>query len=194
MIIDAETDELINQLNNETKTEQSAPPEFEGKEVSEAIIDDPDKPAKVEEPAISASQAQSVAMMWVKRFSSFMKIVFTPIYKKTILVKGDIEKMRDFTKANAGKSEREMETIIHSDHELAPVANRFERYVKAVDEIPLDKDEMEELAKPLSELIIKYKAMQLSPEWMLVIAIGFAMLPRLAHLMPDLSQLLSKSE
>lgn len=158
---------------------------------AQGTFDEPAKP-KAEAAEVknwTPDQAKTTAISWVKRFSSVMKIIFTPLYRKTILAPGDAEKMQNFVRANKALNEKEKEAAMHSDHELSKVADRFDKYIKACEDIPLNADEIEDLAQPLSELIIKYKNLQLGPEWMLAIAAGFITLPRLAPLMPDMSKI-----
>lgn len=158
-------------------------------DVLKGNFEEPEKQVKEDVKVYTSDQAKATAISWVKKFSSIMKIIFAPLYRKTILAPGDEEKMREFVNKNKALSEKEKEAAIHSDHELSKVADRFDKYVKAIDDIPLNADEIEDLAQPLSELIIKYKNLQLGPEWTLAIAAGFITLPRLAPLMPDLSKI-----
>lgn len=158
---------------------------------AQGTFDEPAKP-KAEAAEVKTwtpDQAKTTAISWVKRFSSIMKFVFTPLYRKTILAKGDVEKMQNFVRENRALSEKEKEAAMHSDHELSKVADRFDKYLKACEEIPLNADEIEELSQPLSELIIKYKNLQLGPEWMLAIGVGFVSVSRLVPLFPDLSKI-----
>lgn len=162
---------------------------------SKGSFDEPEKPKETPEVKNwTPDQAKSTAISWVKKFSSIMKMVFTPLYRKTILAPGDAEKMQNFVRENRALSEKEKESAMHSDHELSKVADRFDKYIKACEDIPLNADEIEDLAQPLSELIIKYRNLQLGPEWMLVIAAGFITLPRLAPLMPDMSKIFAGGE
>lgn len=191
-------EDLINELNEKTDTsaaggthpihvEHTGPDDFSA----------PAEPVKQEtppEPPFSLEKAKSNAVSWVKRFSTLMKSAFVPLYKWTVLAKGDIKKMEDFTRDNKGKSEQQVEDALHSDHELWPVANRFDKYMAAVKEIALTDEEINDIAEPLSELIMKYKKLQLSPEWMLAIAVFFVMLPRLQPMMPDLSKIFNSAQ
>lgn len=195
--------DLINQLRMETEgaqmrktpdvvdveAEPVTTPSTDSEPTPLGNFEEPVKEVKEEIKTYTPDQAKATAISWVKKFSSIMKIIFAPLYRKTILAPGDEEKMRDFVRKNQSLSEKDKEAAIHSDHELSKVADRFDKYVKAIDDIPLNADEIEDLAQPLSELIIKYKNLQLGPEWTLAIAAGFITLPRLATLMPDLSKM-----
>ncbi len=142
----------------------------------------------------TADKAKATANTWVKWFNSFMKLSFPWFYKKTILEKGDEKKMADFVRLHRGKTEKEMQDIISNDDNLWPVQNRFDRYLKAMEAAPLSSEEMEFIAEPLSELIIKYRWMQLGPEWSLVIAVLLIMLPRLEPVIPGLKKAFSSDE
>jgi hypothetical protein len=148
----------------------------------EPVVDELQQQAP--EPEFTSSAAKSTARRYLQMASSFLKLILRPIYKKTILQKQDISKMAEFNRKNSGKSEKQMEEALHSESEMWPVVNRFERYMKAVKEIPFDDDELEMMATPLSELIIKHKALRLSPEWMMVIAVSMVMLPRITNMIP----------
>lgn len=173
-----EVQTLIEQLNNESFDQTNTVIEEAKAETNEGPKQ-PNPNAPVDEP-ITAAKAQSMAQRWVKTFSSVMKFGFSFLYKKTILQPGDEKAMGDFVRDHKGQSEKEMQDAIHTGHPLFDVSNRFEKYMKAVEEIPLSQDEIDSIAEPLQELIIKYKNLQLGPEWMLVISVGIVMLPRLS--------------
>lgn len=190
--------DLIDQLKQETEQAPIAPQVFTPDDTETTSFE----PATTEhlkdqedpDPTITQDKASSMARSWVKMFSSLMKLVFKPIYKKTILAKGDIEKMEAFRQKNAGMSEKQMEEALHSEHDLYPVANRFDRFMKAVEDLPLDQDEIDSIANPLSEVIVKYRKLQLGPEWMLLFAVCLVMVPRLSPMMPDLSKIFASAD
>lgn len=198
-------DDLINDLRQETENaglgrstaqEPASDPASEpidSGDAGEYHFDPPSGESERVEPQLDSGAAKSIAMRYVKMFSSFMKMILTPLYRVTILEKDDIEKMREFNQKNRGKSEKEMDEAVHSDHEMWPVVNRFDQYMKAIKEIPLDDDEKEMIATPLGEVIQKYKSLQLSPEWMLLIAVAMVMLPRIVKLIPDVNKAEAKS-
>lgn len=198
-----DVNELISELSNETEndqreaSQQQAPqpkPEF-NKTDFDLEQEPTDKPESQINNTITPDKAKSTAQTWIKWFNSLMKMGFPYLYKKSVLKKGDQEKMNEFvrTQKAAGQSERQMEEAISSDNELWPVKNRFDKYLKACDEIPLSQDEIDYIAEPLSELIIKYKFMQLSPEWSLVIAVLIVMLPRFEPFMPGIGKIISSA-
>lgn len=194
-------DSLIDDLNQRTTSQEP---------ITEAVVDEapesaqqgafeqpPAPPVDLPEsdiPSWSMSKAKATATRWVKMFSSFMVMMLKPAYRSTILVKGDVQKMADFTQTHKGKSEQEMEAELKQSPEMQQVANRFDKYMKAVQDSPLAEDEIEMLADPLAECILKYKHLQLGPEWSLVLAALVIITPRLTPMMPDLSQILSKAQ
>lgn len=186
------TDDLLNELKEQTESRQGQEETPDANSVESTFEEVPatlrinnDEPEPVE---IDAKTHKSAAR-YVKMFSALMKMVFKPIYRRTLLEPGDIEKMRDLQNKNRGRSDKSIDEVISSDSELWPVVNRFDKYMKAVDEIALDKEEIEMLAEPLAEVMHKYKKSILSPEWTLVISAGMIMVPRLAPMMPDISSI-----
>ncbi len=184
-------EELIAKLNAESA---EATPEVKVEETKSTPDQEVNAPLEEKQTAppvkdISTDKARSMATRWVKTFSSAMKVFFSWSYKKTILKPGDEQAMAEFVKAHKGQSEKEMQDAITNDSPMYDVSNRFDKYLKACESIPLDQDEIDSIAEPLEELIIKYKNLQLTPEWMLVISVGLVMLPRVTPLMPDLSKL-----
>lgn len=194
--------DLINDLNKATENDvrETATLNEEPPAPNKDDFSAPEPPPLNDSGAPKASEifttekAKSTAHTWVKWFNSLMKMSFPWFYEKTVLRKGDKEKMSDFVARNKDKSEVEMSYLSATDPEMRPVTNRFERYAKACEQVPLSEDEMNMIAEPLSELIIKYKAMQLGPEWSLVIAVFIVMLPRFEPLMPGLGQLFTKAQ
>ncbi len=187
---EVEVEKMIADLNNQSETNQPAPPVVEElKTVEEPVKTEqksaPDQVVK----DISPDKARTMATRWVKTFSNAMKVFFSWTYRKSILKPGDEQAMAEFVKAHKGESEKQMQDAITSDSPMYDVSNRFDKYMKACESIPLDQDEIDSIAEPLQELIVKYKTLQLSPEWMLVISVAFVMLPRVTPLMPDLSKL-----
>jgi hypothetical protein len=193
-----DVNELISELSAETEndqreaSQQQAQPKPEFDKTDFDLTQEPtDKPESQINNTITPDKAKSTAQTWIKWFNSLMKMGFPYLYKKSVLKKGDQEKMAEFVRTHAGQSEKQMEEAISSDDNLWPVKNRFDKYIKACDEIPLSQEEIEYIAEPLSELIIKYKFMQLSPEWSLVIAVLIVMLPRFEPLMPGIGKIIS---
>lgn len=182
---EVDVDVLIDKLNQSSESEvkvieiNSKPSNTPGASLIE--------PKPVE--PMTAAKAKGMAQRWVKTFSSGLKLLLSAVYKKSLLKPGDEEKMAELVRQNRGKSDKEIFDAINSNDPIYDVSNRFEAYIKAVDEIPLSQEEIDSIAEPLEELIQKYKSLQLGPEWMLVISVGIVMLPRVVPLMPDLSKI-----
>lgn len=188
-------DDLINQLNEATESDQREEQKPEAPKPTDQPAANPTDFEPGPEPAaakpveaFTPDRARATANTWLKWFNSLLKISFPYLYKKTVLRPGDQERMAQFVRSNAGKSEREMETIISSDDTMWPVKTRFDKYLKACEEIELSQDEINHIAEPLAELIVKYRWMQLSPEWSLVIAVCIVMLPRFEPMIPNLAK------
>jgi hypothetical protein len=199
--------DLINDLKQETENSRlhintdSPPaeqtPDSGGAQSSDQHFDpvSPEEQSKLTgqpDPEYSPVAAKSAADRYVKMFSSFLKLILTPLYRKTILHKEDPKKMDEFRRKHAGQSEKQMDEAVHSDHEMWPVVNRFDQYMKAVAEIPLDEDERDMIATPLSDVLYRYRSFRLSPGWMLIVAVCIVMLPRLVSLIPDVNKAAEK--
>lgn len=180
-----DVNELINELNKETETIKTEPviEDAHFEEAAPAVESTQQEEPPVEE-QMSTGAAKSMAGFMVNMFSAFMKMVFTPLYKMTILEETDVQRMDEFRKRHAGQTEKQMEEALHSDHAMWPVVNRFDQYMAAVKEIGLTKEEQEMIITPLTECIVKYN-WKLSPGWMLVVAMLMVMLPRVTRLIPD---------
>ncbi len=194
-----DTDTLLQELAQETegsnqKGDMHIAPETEIPATNFDQEPAPEAKPLGEDPVEIDAKTNKTAARYVKMFSAIMKMIFKPIYKRTLLEPGDIEKMRDLQNQNRGRSDKSIEEAISSDNALWPVVNRFDKYMKAVEDIALDKEEIEMLAEPLAEVLHKYKKSQLSPEWMLVISTGMVMIPRLAPMMPDITNIFKSKE
>ena len=179
-------DILIDELNQKTDLSNQPKIIIEEPVIEEAKIDTTPPPVKEE---INPLKARGMAARWVKTINSGMKMLFASVYKSTMLKPGDVKAMEEFVRAHKGQSEKEMQDAITNDSPMFDVSNRFDKYLKAVEKIPLDQDEMDSLTEPLEELILKYKNMQLTPEWMFAISVGMIMIPRVAPLWPDVTKI-----
>lgn len=158
-----------------------------------AVFEEPAPEQKPEEP-LTKDRLKRIAMSWINRFDSIQKMIFRPLYRKRILEPHDIEKYNEFKRRHSGKSDREVSEAISNDTEMWSIAQRMEKCAKAIEELPLTPEEKEELVEPLSELVQKYRKMQLSPEANLGIALGLIMLTRLTPLIPDFGKIFSSNE
>jgi hypothetical protein len=203
-------DELIDKLNQKT-TAESGSYTFEQPTGSGASPADqspapgpnpddfapPPPPGSEPKPAatpITPEKAKAMAKTWTKWFNGAIKWSFPWFYRKTILQKGDQEKMTAFISENRGLSENELNAAINVSHELYPVKNRIERYLDAKEGLAFTEEEIGFIAEPLSDLIIKYKHLQLTPEWSLVIAVCIVMAPRFEPMMPDMGRIFSSAQ
>lgn len=183
-------DDLLRELENETEGDARFQEEVKEKETGDSRPEDfePQPPKPPAEEPFTSDKAMGTARTWVKWFNSAMKMFMPWLYRKSVLEEGDQERMGAWVRdqKRQGRSEREMEEAISSDSSMWPVKNRFDRYLKACEEVPLNAEEMEMIAEPLSQLIIKYKTLQLGPEWSLVIAVFIVMLPRFEPMLKNL--------
>jgi len=190
-------EELISQLNE--KTENDKTETVEPVQAARPNRDDFTEPPndinapKASEQIFNTDKAKGMAQTWLKWLNSLMKIGFPYFYRSTVLAKGDQERMAAFVRSHAGHSEKQMEEAISSDNEMWPVKTRFDRYLKACEEVPLSQEEIDYIAEPLSELIVKYRFLQLSPEWSLVIAVLIVMMPRFEPMIPGLSKVFTSA-
>jgi hypothetical protein len=202
--------ELIDALNEKTYEDPSpAPAPGSGATIVNENGDDFDPAPKMTDedrrlqeeklkqqpaPEYSPTKAKSTAKTWTKWLSSLMRFTFPYFYKRTILAKGDVEKMKVFVDQHKGMSEKQMEDAINNDQEMFSVNTRFDRYLKAIDSVKFTDEEMDYIAEPLSDLIIKYRHLQLGPEWSLVLAVAIVMLPRFEPMFPGLGKIFSSAE
>ena len=96
------------------------------------------------------------------------------VYPKTILEKGDKDKLRRYF------DENERSEDVFEAHK------RYLKLVEYSEALPFEKEDKERIIKPLSRIIHKYQTKTLSPEWTLVLAVLIVMLPRLQPLFPSI--------
>lgn len=96
------------------------------------------------------------------------------VYPKTILVKGDKDKLRRYFDEN------------ERSEDVFDAYKRYQKLVEYSEALPFDKEDKERIIKPLSRIIQKYQTKALSPEWTLVLAVLIVMLPRLQPLFPSI--------
>lgn len=148
-------------------------------------VEDEPEPTQQDQSRFTPDYLRKTANRWVRAFDSLQRALIRPLYKKTILHEGDEAKAKAWTRKyeeTGGK----MQDIIAGDWETK---ERLDRYTKAMESLPLSDDEREAIAEPLSELIEKYKHLQMSPEWALVFAVAIVMLPRLEPVFPSIRDL-----
>jgi hypothetical protein len=121
----------------------------------------------------------SQARQYLKLFNILQAKIFTALYKKNMLEPEDLERYEAWHTAKNSKE------VLHSDHELWPVQNRLDRYVKAVRGVKLTEDEIGDLTEPLAEILVKHRFMQLGPEATFLIALGIVLFSRMTPLFGD---------
>lgn len=150
--------------------------------------EDDDDGAYRDDPEFTKDYFHKTAHRWVKAFNALQKSILRRSYKKSILQKGDAEKAKEWQRKKA-QTNAKFEDIVDGDWE---VQERLERYMKAVEELPFTKDEAEDIAAPLAELVEKYRHLRMSPEMALIVAVTIAMLPRLEPIFPNVNDWFSK--
>lgn len=184
-----DVNQLLEELKQETeggaKSKSPEPdiiePEVEVIEEGKNNFESGPAPKEVEDP----ESAKKSSSRYIKLLNLFMVMSFPPIYRATILEPDDIKKMSEYRRKNSGKTDKQIDDALHSDDEMWPIVNRFDKYMKAVQDIPLDADEQEMLAEPLAEVLTKYKKAHLSPGWQLAITAALIMAPRIIPTLPD---------
>ena len=168
-------------------------PEFEDDD-EEEIKDIPHEEIKdkstTEQPKATVEEKakfQRSAERYVKAFNSLLKIVLPSWYRSKIMVKGDWEAIKEVKKKKDLNPRFNIEEAITNDSKLYAAMKRFEKLEEYINDAPLTKEEQKDISDSLSEVIEKYRWMQVGPEGALIISVGLVMLPRLEPLFPNLS-------
>ena len=149
-------------------------------------------------PAMTQSAARRQAERYTKMFGALVKWGGKPLYRWSMLKKGDVQKVADFqhkASADPDGGRRMVDQVLNdAGHEMHAVMMRFDAYMKAVEDLPLSDDECETIADPLTDLIIKYQYLQLGPEMMFVIAVVLVMAPRFAVMIPGVGKIVDTAK
>lgn len=137
-------------------------------------------------PEQKASYKRS-AERYVKAFNSLLKVGLPGWYRSKIMKKGDFEKINEYRKKKELDPRFNLEDAITSDDHLYKAFKRYEKLEEYINDAPLTADEQKDLVEPLSEVIEKYKFLQMGPEGQLLLSVGLIMLPRLEPMFPNLS-------
>ncbi|MEL6558340.1 MAG: hypothetical protein AAFQ94_09160 [Bacteroidota bacterium] len=185
--------DLIDELNEATKPVEEFKPDAEiDQEIDSEDFDETpelDEPV-IDEPVTSPGGFKRMAKRWIKTFNVFQKTLLKPAYKKSMLQTGDIDKMAKY-KEHAESTKKDVTDIYHSHEGSYEVFQRFERYARAVEDLPLTQEEIDDLTEPLAEVIQKYSYMQVGPEGQLLLAVLVIMLPRIEPVFPSITKLFS---
>jgi len=154
-------------------------PEPETPEVVSASDDDETEPS-----APTPEDAHKSARRLLIFVDNLQKPLLVAAYRKSILLPGDEEKLREHQREKAKRPKYSMQEAISEDSEFFDVSERAKEFFKLVDAAPFTEDEKESLTGPLSEVLEKYTALQLTPEMALLAAVAMVMLPRVAPLIP----------
>lgn len=178
------TEEIIEAQDFEESEPESNADDFENFETEIEDIDPEDEPPKAKK-----FNAKKIAYYWIRSFNIIQKRVMKSLYKKTILQKGDQEAVeRNIQQEDAG-------IVIGEPEKGTPEyfqRQRMEKFLKYCEAAPFTDDEVEMLVDPLAQVVEKYKALQLTPEGQLALAVFFVMLPRLDPLFPSLTKMFEK--
>lgn len=151
-------------------------------------LDDDD--AEDEPAAPSKSVLKKSATRIVKAFSSVVKLLAKKVYPAKILEPGDGElhaQIRAQVDAAPKSQKTDVFNSLIAQPEAAEMYERFLACQSAIEAAPLDQEEIEAIAEPLSDCLEKWKAAP-GPETALIIAVLVVMLPRIEPLFPGLSK------
>jgi hypothetical protein len=180
--IDPETAKRL----SEAIPEYEADPEEEAETIQDANV--------VQDAPLSADEKANIkksADRWVRAFNSLQKLIYPRLYKKKILKPGDQEIINDYIrKKETSTDPRFLEDAVTADDRLYHTLKRYETLEKSLKRIPLTKEEKEELAEPLAELMEKRRSLVMGPEMSLIISAVIVTLPRLEPFFPDIMMLL----
>ena len=137
-------------------------------------------------PAMTAKEAGLSATWYIKAFNLFQKTILKPLYRKRMLQEGDIEKVREASRKAKNKGAKHIQDLYVEGDPMYDVCARFDRYMEAIEDLPLTPAEQKELMEPLAAVIEKYKWMQMGPEGQLLLAVFVIMAPRIEPAMPGL--------
>jgi hypothetical protein len=188
------TDSLIEELNKESSggSPMGSSDHFEPERKKQVDISTGEEVRQ--EPALSRSTIEKMAASWINRLDTFNRLVYTPLYRWSILEKEDLKQYQEFKRKHSGESEKEVSEAIKSDDAMWNISQRMDKCATAINKVPYTKEEKEDLIQPMADLIEKYKKLQLGPEWMFVIAFGFSTLARIEPFIPDFKTLFSSDD
>lgn len=186
------TEALIEELNKESATTEplGSSDHFEPERKKDVIDISTGQEVK-QDPPLSRSQIEKMATSWINRLDTFQRMVYSPLYRWSILERDDLKQYEEFKRKHTGESEKEVSDALKSDDAMWSVAQRMDKCAKAIEKLPYTKEEKEDLIQPMADLIEKYKKLQLGPEWMFLIAFGFSTLARIEPFVPDIKTLFS---
>jgi|GEM_PF-3353140 len=185
--LEKELDKSTEEINTAPDFEEAEPEENEDdfeEDYSALMDEDGDMDESAPEPTHTKEYIKKTADRLVSAFDILQRAIMKPLYKKTMLRPGDADKAKKW--ARERENGQKIEDIVAGDYDTK---ERLDAYVKALETLPLSDDDKEAIADPLSELVEKYRHLQLSPEWALVFAVGIVMLPRLEPLLPNMKDL-----
>ena len=152
-------------------------------EETETYSEEDEEPGYAPDPKVSARR-------WIKAINVLQKGILRRMYKKKILNEGDDEKVRKWKRDHQINPNARIEDVLEGD---AETFDRVDRFMKAVEELPFTEDDINDMAEPLSEVIQKYKRLQMSPELALVISVMIVMLPRIEPVMPGFTRIFRRA-
>lgn len=158
----------------------------EPEETADDQIQEPDRPP------MGANEAKVSARWYIKAFNLVQKTILKPIYRSRLLQEGDIEKVREASKRAKEAGAKHIQDLYAEGDPMYDVCARFDRYLDAVNDLPLTKDEQSELLEPLAAVIEKYRWMQMGPEGQLLLAVFVIMAPRLEPALPGIGDKLKE--
>lgn len=187
--LEKELDKPTEEVYTGEDFEDQEPESIESDDFEDSALFDQEEPDEDPENSFhdkfSPDYLHKTAQRWVKAFDHLQRGIMRTMYRKTMLKDGDADKAKQWARQYE-KSGGKMEDIINGDWETK---ERLDKYTEALKELPFTEADREAIAEPLSELIEKYKHLQLSPEWALVFAVSIVMLPRIEPIMPNLKDL-----
>ena len=124
---------------------------------------------------LGKAEARALAKQLVDDFSALQKTALAGfVYPNTILKKGDFTLEKEYKQGSRSVA-----------HDAAK--SRVDEYEHMVSTLPFTREEKDQIAKPLSAVILKYQTMvKMGPEFSLVLAVFLVMLPRLEPMLANL--------
>lgn len=193
--------DLINELSEETESPLVIPSvenhDFRSdKNFDTSMIEDveteeeKEQKVKPEPEPMSADKKKRMALRFVKVWDFMQKEIMKFGYKRSILKKDDIKKIKAFRDKNEGLSEKQINNKLATDPDLSGIVSRMDKFLVATKSLALTPDEKEDLAEPMMELIEKYAYLRLGPEGSFALTAFFIMLPRLEPIFPNIADLI----
>lgn len=135
----------------------------------------PKEPVPVRDGHFYRSEAKRITRLLDKG----LRMIIPPVYKSTVLEKGDIEALRKHQVRTKVNKDSNVYEDYSEDEGLMALLDRYERLDDMVKKVGLTKDEMDDLEDDLTEVLKLRQKSFFSPEVSLLITVAVIVFARL---------------